>query len=173
MFLRMYLSTIVVLISSILLLQGDIMAGTLKPSHYEHGHTIYVKSLKAGSSGNLIEINNTQTPVDGTTIEIPKGALEKEVKFSVGCDDGILNLRSGKGSGTVLVLSTSPEVSFKKPVTIKIKFNTSINPRTIVGYEIDKLGFLHSLDIESIEKDSGFVSFYTYKPLMFTWVYIY
>lgn len=149
------------------------MAGTLKPSHYEYGHTIYVQSLKAGSSGNLIEINNTQTPVDGTIIEIPQGALEREVKFSVGYDDGTLNLRSGKGSGTVLVLSTNPEVSFKKPVTIKIKFNTSINPRTIVGYEIDKLGFLHSLDIASIAKDKGCVSFYTYKPLMFTWVYIY
>ena len=149
------------------------MAGTRNPSHYEQGHTIYVKSLKADTSGNLIEINGTRTPIDGTIIEIPQGALEREVKFSVGYDDGILNLRSGKGSGTVIVLSTNPEVSFKKPVTIKIKFNTSINPRTIVGYEIDKLGFLHSLDIASIEKDKGCVSFYTYKPLMFTWVYIY
>jgi len=173
MFLRIYTFAIVLLISFVILLQGDIMAGSIKPSHYEHGHTIYVKSLKVSVSGGLIEINNTGTPVDGTVIEIPKGALEKEVNFSVGYDDGILNLRSGKESGTVIVLSTTPEISFQKPVTIKIRFNPSISPRTIVGYDIDKRGSLHSLDIGSINIDRGVVSFYTYKPLMFTWVYIY
>lgn len=149
------------------------MAGSLQPSHYERGQTIYVKSLKVSINGGLIEINNTGTPVDGTTIEIPYGSLEKEVMLSVGYDDGILSLRSGKGSGVVTVLTTTPETSFQKPVTIKVRFKPSIMPKTIVGYEIDKQGFLHSLDIGSIDKTSGTVSFYTFKPVMFTWVYIF
>lgn len=150
-----------------------LMANSLKPAYFEHGQTIVVKSFKVNDSGGLLEIGNLGTPIDGMVIEIPKGALDREVTLSVGYNDGMLNLRAGKSSGIVVVLSADSLSSFQKHITIKVRFNPSINPKTIVGYEIDKQGRLHSIDIGSIEKEIGVVSFFTFKPLMFTWVYIF
>jgi len=169
---RMRTFTIALLTILVTFSQGDLMAGSLRPSHYERGHTVFVKSLKVNINGGLIRITNTGTALDGATIEIPIGALEKEVTLSIGYDTGIVNLNSGKGSGSVIVLTTTPDIVFKKPVKIKVRFDRNVNAKTIVGYEIDKQGRLHSIDIGSINNDSGVVSFYTFKPLIFTWIYI-
>jgi hypothetical protein len=150
--------------------QGDI----LKPAHYKHGHNTIVKSFDVNINGGVFEIGSIGTPIDGTVVEIPERALDKEVTLSVGHNDGVLNLRSGKGSGIVIVLSTKTVIDFEKPVKIKVRFDPSLNPKTVVGYSIDEQGRLHVIDIGAIKKEIGEVSFYTfYTPFMFTWVYIY
>jgi len=158
----------------------------LKPAHFERGKTTIVKSFKVNESGGILEIGNLGTPVDGTVIEIPKGALDREITLSVGYNDGTLNLIAGKASNVVGVLSfdipSSPQKPielpfFQEPITIKIRFDPSIfrtNPGTVVVYAIDEQGHLHGLNIKSINKEIGIVSFFTWPPLptlMFTWVY--
>jgi hypothetical protein len=172
MFFRMHTIAVAVLYIFATILQGNLMASPFKPSLYERGHTVFVKILKVNNNGGLIRINDTGTPVDGTTIDIPKGALEREVTLAVGYDVGELHLNSGKWSGIVIILSTTPEIDFKKLVRIKVRFDRNVYFKTIVGYEIDNRGGLHSIDTGNINRNAGTVLFHTFKPLMFTWVYI-
>jgi len=146
----------------------------LKSASYKYGQTIIVKSFDINTKGGLFEISNTGTAIDGTIVEIPEGALDKEMTLSVGYNDGILDLRSGEASGITIVLSTEQKIIFQKPVTIKIHFDPSINPKTIVGYSIDEQGRIRPIDIKSSpRKKTGEVSFYIfYMPIMFTWVYV-
>jgi hypothetical protein len=153
--------------------RGYPMANTLKPAHFEEGQTTVVKSFKIDSNGGTFAVDDTHTVVDGTIIEVPKGAVNKETRLSIGYNNGALTLPSGKASGAVIIVSVESISSFQNPIIIKVRFDPSINPKTIVGYEIDSEGRLHSLDIGPIEKDAGAVSFYSFKPLRFTWVYIF
>ncbi|MBF0566715.1 MAG: hypothetical protein HQK89_15930 [Nitrospirae bacterium] len=149
------------------------MAGNLKPAHYEHGRAVEVKSFKVGKDGGTLEAGNTGTPIDGTVVVIPGGALSNDTIISLGYNDGTLDLRAGKACGVVIVLSAEPDVTFQRPVTLKVKFDHSNTKLTLTGYEIDDRGRLHLLDIGYLNKDTGDASFYTFKPLTFTWVYIY
>ena len=144
-----------------------------QPAYYEYGRTIIVKSFNVDMNGGLFEITNTGTPVDGIVIEIPQGALDKKVTLLVGYNNGrLLNLRSGKESGTVIVLSSDPKIrEFEYPVKITIHFDRSIS-KLVAGYSIDEQGHLHALDIGFLNKDTGIVSFYSFHSLMFTWIYI-
>lgn len=145
----------------------------LEPAHFEHGSTKIVKSSVAGLQGGLFNIGDLGTPIDGTTINIPGGALEKEYVISIGYNDGKIRLASGKSSGVVLVLEADDKtISFSKPVTISVRFDPSLRPKAIVGYEIDNQGRFHVVDFAGIDKTIGTVSFYTFKPLIFTWAYI-
>jgi hypothetical protein len=152
---------------------GDLMATTLQPAHYKQGKTVFVTSVKVDGKGGVIEIRNTGTPIDNTTIDIPQGTFEQEVTLSVGYDNGTLQLRSGRGSGIVMILTITPEHTLQKPLTVTVVFDPVLKPETIVGYQIDNKGFLHALDIKSIDKVKGAVSFCTFQALMFTWVYVY
>jgi len=152
---------------------------TSKPAYYEQGETTIVKSFDVGTSGGVFEIKNTGTPVDGVVIEIPAGALlykqVQKITLSVGYNGGVLhNVKSGKASGIVLVLSTDSIVDYEFPVRVKVPFvpDPSLDPGTPVPYAIDREGHLFPLQLISVKREIGEFTFDTsYTPLMFTWIY--
>ena len=157
-----------------LFISGEVtaMAKRAKPAHFQHGTTTIVKSFNINSEGGSLEIKDTDTPIDGTTIYIPAEATDKEVTISIGFNDGKLNLRSGRGSDITLVLKSEKPITFKKHITITLRYDTSVNPKWIIGYEIDGQGRLHTVDTGEMNRENGTVSFYSFKPLFLTWAYI-
>lgn len=146
-----------------------------KPAYFEYGKTFLVKSFKAGPSGGLFEINNTNTSIDGITIEIPKGALGKEIDFSVGYNDGVLKNVRGQWDGITGVLSSKPSVNLmgvpSSFIRIKVKHSGDLEGITPVPYAIDGDGKLHSLQLISVDRENKIFSFDTfYTPLIFTWI---
>jgi hypothetical protein len=144
------------------------------PAHYVYGNTVILHEFDVGSDGGTFVVEKTNTVLDGTVVEVPPGSLKKRIVISLGYDDGRLDLKAGKGSGIVLVLSASGGVtSFDKAVKITVNFDASIKPITIIGYAIDRTGALRPIDTITSLKSRGIVSFYTFKPLTLTWVYVF
>jgi hypothetical protein len=142
-------------------------------AHYMQGTTEVAKEFEIDSQGGSFTVKNTNTPVDGVSIEVPPGALKKRVVMSIGYNKGHLNLSAGEASGVVLVLRVSNNInSFEKPFKIIAHFDPSIKPMSIIGYAIDEKGSLRPIDTISKLKAQGVVAFYTFRPLMFTWVYV-
>lgn len=159
-------------LSIILLLFGGCTM-TNSSAHYIHGTTKMVETFNVSSKGGSFKIENTNTPVDGVKIEVPPGSLRKQTVISIGYNDGRLKLRTGKGSGVVLVLKVAGSINtFEKAFKITAYFDSSIKPMSIIGYEIDEKGSLRPLDTLSKLKTQGVAAFYTFRPLMFTWVYV-
>ena len=148
------------------------MAEQIKRAHFSFGSTKIIKTFLADSTGGSFEIDNLNTPIDGTIITVPPGALKNKTSIAIGYNDGILKLLSGKSSGVIIILKSEHKISFDKPLMITVRFDPSINRGHIIGYEIDEKGFLHSVDTGAINKTLGTVSFYTFKPIILTWVYI-
>jgi hypothetical protein len=155
-----------------LLFIGGIMGQKIKPAQFEFGKDVIVQSIIVNRPGGTYKIEDSDIPITGITVEIPEGALNREVKIILGYNDGQLNLRAGKNSGIVFILRTEPGVSFLKPIKIVVPYQVSINPLGVAGYAIDENGRLHLLDTGGMNEADGTVSFYTFKPILLTWVYI-
>jgi len=142
-----------------------------EPAIFKFGQTTMVESFKVDSSGGLFEIGNKGTPIDGTMINVPIGALNKETIISIGYNDGILtNLHSGKCSDVAIVLKTDGTMSFKKFVTVTVRYDASTSPRIVAGYVVDEQGRLHGLQGSPINKVNNTVSFHSQKPITFIYI---
>jgi hypothetical protein len=148
------------------------MERKVKVAQFEFGQDVIVQSITANTHGGTFKIEKSAAPIEGIIIEIPEGALDKEEKISLGYNDGHLELRAGKSSGVVFIFRTDPETSFLKPVKIVIPYQKNLDPLGVTGYAIDEKGHLHLVDTAGMDKTAGTVSFYTFKPLLLTWVYI-
>lgn len=139
---------------------------------YEKGRTVIVQTVSVGPDGGAFKVDIPGSPIDGVTISAPLGTFEKESTISLGYNDGRVSPASGKWSGVILVVEAVNIVSFGKPIAISVRFDPAIQPQVVTGFEIDDAGSLHALDFAGIDKRIGSVSFYVFKPLMLTWVYI-
>ena len=148
------------------------MGQRIKPVRFEFGKDILVQSIEVDSKGGLFKVTNSGAPIDGLIVDIPGGALGKKANIQLGYNDGQLQVRSGKGCGVAAFVRIEPVVTFLKPVKITVPYNVSLNPLAVTGYLIDEEGHLHLLDTEGMNAAKGTVAFYTFKPLLFTWVYI-
>jgi hypothetical protein len=90
----------------------------------------------------------------------------------LGYNDGILELRAGKASGVTFIFRANTDISFLKPVKIVVPYERSLHPISVTGYAIDEEGHLHLMDTGGINEADGTISFYTFKCLVMTWVYI-
>lgn len=147
------------------------MGGSPKPARFALGKTIWIKTFKVNERGITLQITDSGSPLDGLTLTIPPGALHGEVTFSLGYNTGKLRDYSGQPSGVALVLSAETPIQFDEHITIAVPYPTKMKPLEIVGYEIDEQGQLNSIDTE-MDRKNNLVSFYTFKPLMLTWIYI-
>ena len=142
------------------------------PAHFERGKDVTVTSARVGPQGATLTTGNTGAPVDGIIVEIPSGALTRELVVTLSYNTGTLSLRSGESSGVFLGLSAEQLNEFQQPVTIRIRYDAKRHQNTVaVGYAIDDKGRLRAVNSVAQDGQAGTASFTTFVPLLFTWVY--
>jgi hypothetical protein len=143
-----------------------------KPPRFISGTESTVVSSQVGPKGAVLEAGKTGTPIDGISIEIPAGALTKEVTISLGYNTGKLVLPHGESSGIFFRISAGSLKEFNEPVTIHLSYDPLRHKgRVLVGYAIDEKGQLASVDSGTKDSKAGRADFITMVPLLFTWVY--
>jgi len=171
--------TIILLIVAGILVVGG-LAMTLNPGSYgqpmaalfERKSTTFTDTFDVGPAGGAFRVPVRGVPNDSMNVRIPANAVEKPISVSLGYSTGSLKLNAGIPSGIVLVLKTTPVVTFSREVTIGVFFPPNTKHKGVVGYEIDPQGRLRPLDLIDLDMKDGRVSFLTFKPLTLTWVYI-
>ena len=142
------------------------------PATFERKDTTFTDTFDVGPTGATFRVPSRGTPTDGVSVQISANSVEQLVKVSIGYSTGSVTLKAGTPSGTVLVLKTTPGVTFRNYVTIGVSFPPNPKYKTLVGYAIDQEGRLRPVDLIDLDMKQGRVSFLTFQPLMLTWVYI-
>jgi len=143
-----------------------------QPAHFEPGKSIEVACAVVGPSGATLRIDSSGTPVDGITVEIPAGALARDVTVKLSYDTGTLTLTKGQASGVYLRVSAESVKEFREPIRINIRFDpVRWKGYAVAGYGVDAQGRLEAVDAGPKDYDKGVASFTTLVPLLFTWVY--
>jgi len=144
---------------------------TNKASYFTIGETKIIEQFTIGPQGKILNINNPGGPLHGLLVEIPYGTFDEDVILSIGHNNGKVFLNSGTGSGVVVVLQLSNNnIKFNHPVKLTIYENQKDS--LIFGYAIDEDGGLEPIDTVKGSKEQNYVHFFTFKPIMFTWVFI-
>ena len=133
------------------------------------GTDTIVTSKSIDAYGGVITIQNTGTPIDGVTVSVPAGALNKTTTFSVGYNTGALSLVSGTPSGVILILDGGGVTTFANPITITAPFNGD-NTVIPVPYYIDASGKLHLAQLVNVDRTAKTISFQTFHASWYTWV---
>jgi hypothetical protein len=143
-----------------------------KAASFERGKDIEVVSQRVGPRGATLDAGQRGTPIDGLVVEIPPGALKREIPVKLSYNTGKLTLPFGRSSGVFLGLSADDIKEFDQAVTIRIRYNATTNQSlVVVGYAIDSKGRLRAVNAGSQDGKAGTASFSTYVPMLFTWVY--
>ena len=159
------------LVGGLAALSGVVLAMSA-PAHFERGQEIQVTAAQVGPKGATLSTGNHGTPVDGITVEIPAGALEQETTVTLSYNTGTLAVNSGECSGVFLRVAADRVSTFRKLVTIRVRYDAQQRPNVVVvGYAIDAKDRLRSVNTESQDRPAGTVTFSTFVPLLLTWVY--
>lgn len=125
-----------------------------------------------GEDGLTIDIENTNTPLDNVMILIPKKAFTKKTKVSIGYEEGgFFGGLEGQLSGIVIFFETQDLKRFENPIEISVPISKKIkNSIGIAGYAIVK-NRLTPLSMPNLDKLNNRVTFISFMPLKFTWIY--
>lgn len=135
--------------------------------------TTVVSSCVVDAAGADIAAGQTGSPIDGMVVHIPPGALEFPDRISLGYSTKSVHIRSGGGSGVVVVLQAQTLKWFKKSVSIEVHFRATPRPTIVIPYRIDAKGGLHSVQLSRLDLDQSTFWFDTFSPGEFTWVYLF
>jgi hypothetical protein len=97
--------------------------------------------------------------------------VQTETRFAVGFNDGAFKPVSGEASGYVMVIDSGAVHTFRRPVTITLQRNPSAHKGVPMGFALEDNGKVRLLGLV-YERSSGKLTFYTFRPLTFTWVYV-
>lgn len=159
------------LVGGLLCLTGWVMAMS-PPAHFDRGKDIAVTTVPVGPQGATLRTGQTGTPIDGITVEIPAGALDRDTTVTLAYNTGTLTLPSGNGSGVLLRLTAERVQTFQQLVTIRVRYDIQQHANSVVvGYAIDDKDRLRAVNTESQDSQAGTVAFSTYVPLLLTWAY--
>lgn len=142
------------------------------PAVFERRHTTMTDTFDVGSAGATLRVADRGTPTDGVVVEIPPRSIDEPTRVEIGYSTGALSVQAGTPSGVVLVVTTTPEVTFQNYVTIRVSFPPNPSHQSLVGYAIDAEGRLRPIDLIDLDMQQGRVSFLTFRPLSLTWIYI-
>lgn len=143
------------------------------PAHFARGNDVLITSKKIGAHGEIIVIENTKTPLDGTTIEIPAGAVNEEITLALSYNTGeFRSLPTGKASEAVIKFAFDRLPEFKNPAIIHAKYDATTNTdAVVVGYSINEEGRIRPIDAAVQDSKAGTVDFYIFEPGTYTWIF--
>jgi|SRR5271157_3423596 len=140
------------------------------PASFNPGTNTPVANQMIGPSGGTILVANSGTPLDGSTISFPVGALSANTQVKVSFNLGTLTPGDGVFSGAALVLDVTGVTSFSQPVSITVPYTAGSNS-VPVPYYADSTGALRPLQIVSIDRQGGTFTFQTFHASVFTWIW--
>jgi hypothetical protein len=130
-----------------------------------------VANKTVDSRGGEITVTEANSPLAGTRVVFPPDALSRAAEVSLGCSRKPVHVNSGKPSGLTLVLLVKDLKAFSQPVSIDIAYDAAKAKGPVVPYEIDEKGRLHVAQISRFDKQAHRLTFVTFTPGAFTWVY--
>jgi hypothetical protein len=146
--------------------------GQSMSAHFDRRETIITDTFDAGPEGGTFESPVRGLPTDGVKLQLPGKAVDRPIPLSLGYCKGEIRVVSGKPSGVVLTVGAAPADRFEQPLKISVTFPPSPKYQILVGYSIDAEGRFHTIDIGDVDMKQGRVTFLTFQPLTFTWVYV-
>jgi hypothetical protein len=135
------------------------------PARYEAGtETILVEQSIDATGGTLT--GPAGSPVADVTVSFPKGALRAATALKLGHDSGTLrDVQYGTWRGPALVISSSGQTYFERPVTITLpNVNPSAPP---LLFYIDASGYLQATTPLKVDKAARTASFLTWHASKF------
>jgi hypothetical protein len=147
-------------------------AGPPMGAHFEKRQTTVTDTFETGASGGTFASPSRGLPTDGVRLQLPERAVDRTISLSLGYSKGEMHVAAGIPSGVVLAIGAAPADRFEQPLKISVTFQPSAKYQTLVGYAIDEQGRFHTIDIVDLDMKEGRVSFLTFQPLTFTWVYV-
>ena len=143
---------------------------TKMPVQFVAGTDFITTTQTIGSTGGMIEVTDSGTPLDGIKVEFPAGALSKDAEVSLGYNDGVLTPNSGKFSGVIIILDVPNVTQFEQPVIITAPFS---DEETVpVPYYINDSGTLRPAQIVNVDRENGEFTFQTFHASFFTWLLV-
>jgi hypothetical protein len=137
------------------------------------GVTTITDEFEVGPAGGAFRSRASGNPAEGVSLQLAENAVVKPVKLSLGYATAAPKIRAGLGSGVVLVVVATPDVTFEQPLTIGVSFTPNAKYKGLVGYRIEPDGGgLRPIDLLDVDLKTGKATFSTFQPLRFTWVYL-
>lgn len=135
------------------------------------GSTIGSSSFRVGSKGGSFLIT-PPVSLESVRVTVPPNALAQETELTLGFNNGVFLPRKGIASGYIVFLTASQQTQFLHPVTITITTDKHGYDRNPMGFSVDgengsKIRLLDS----TFDRKNRSITFYTFRPLMFTWLY--
>jgi uncharacterized protein YfaP (DUF2135 family) len=137
---------------------------------YNLGPSTPLASQLVGTGGGTVIVANTGTPLDGSKVLFPPGALSTASQVTVSFNAGSLIPRDGTFPGVTLVLDITGSHLFNQPVSITVPY-TGGSSSTPVPYYVDTTGALRPIEILSIDRQQGTFTFQTFHASVFTWIW--
>lgn len=139
-------------------------------AHFSPGTDTALTSKTIDAYGGVLQIQNTGTPLDGVTVSVPPGALDRTTTFSVGYNTGTLSVPDGTPSGTVLLIDAGAVKTFAQPVTITVPFfgDNTVIP---VPYYIAPDGSLKLAQLVNVDRTAHTLIFQTFHASWYTWIF--
>lgn len=153
------------------LLEGCTVFGS-GGAKYQSGSVQVVATEVVGSHGGTVSVARTGTPLDGIEVRFPAGAVPDNTPIEVAWDHGTLADVSGTPSGVIVRLVAGDLREFAQHIEIRVTFNPTQKPKTVMAYSIDDQGRLHTLDVATFDSGRGEALIWTFQPVRFTWVLV-
>jgi hypothetical protein len=147
-------------------------AGQNMGAHFEKKETVITDTFDAGPDGGTFQSPVRGLPTDGVKLQLSAKAVDRHIPLSLGYCKGDIRVATGTPSGVVLTIDAAPADHFEEPLKISLTFPPNAKYLTLVGFIIDATGRFHTLDLVDLEMNQGRVTFLTFRPVTFTWVYV-
>lgn len=126
-----------------------------------------------GPAGGEVRVTDPASPVFGTVVVVPPGALNRDVPVSIELENTLPFVRSGKPWGVCPRLRAGDVSEFLEPVDIHCRYNPDERRGSFaIGYAVDGEGRLSPLQMTGENRDEGAVSLSTFVPAAFTLVFV-
>jgi len=137
---------------------------------FKQGLVTPANSFMIGPLGGLFEIDPPDKTIEHIYLDVPPNAVSRETHFSVSFDSGTFVPVIGEASGYVMIIDTGNVRTFQQAIKVIVQRQPPRYRGIPVGYSIEDDGKIKGIDTVW-DKESGKLTFYSFRPLRFTWVY--